>query len=113
MIEDDQVRLFLAGDRMLREELGGGSPPPFVASWIEERCDRGRGLLSLSRDLYADFMQWAKGTGVLDQVGSTPIMKLFSEWLKILKLFRWRHPQNRRHGFEGIALKTAAPLLDS
>jgi hypothetical protein len=96
------VRQDAGVDRMLREELGGVSPPPFLASWIEERCDRGRGLRSLSRDLYADFMQWAKGTGVFDQVGSTPTMKLFSDWLKNLKLFRWRHPKTDGAGLKEL-----------
>jgi phage/plasmid-associated DNA primase len=51
--------------------------------------------------LYADYTVWAKAANeyVLSQ-------KRFAEALGNLGFDRWQHPQTRRHGFSGLALKT-------
>ena len=34
-----------------------------VNNWIEERCDTGRGLKTMSGELYADFREWSRNCG--------------------------------------------------
>ena len=71
-----------------------------LAAWIDERCHR-ESRTSYTRELYADYTVWAKAANeyVLSQ-------KRFAEALGNLGFDRWQHPQTRRHGFSGLALKT-------
>jgi putative DNA primase/helicase len=73
-----------------------------LAVWIEERCERAEALRAETRDLYRDYVAWAKG-------GNEFVLaeKRFAETLE-MRLggdCEWKHPTTRRKGFKGIALR--------
>ncbi len=73
-----------------------------LAAWIEERCERAEALRAETRDLYRDYVAWAKG-------GNEFVLaeKRFAETLE-MRLggdCEWKHPTTRRKGFKGIALR--------
>lgn len=73
-----------------------------LGAWIDERCERGPELTALTRELYRDYSSWSKAGGefVLAE-------RRFSETLEMMlgENSDWKHPQNRRRGFYGLALR--------
>lgn len=75
-----------------------------LGRWVDERCVLHPSATGLTADLFADWKQWADGTG--EFVGS---QRRFAEQLLTRGLFKWRNALGAR-GFIGIGLK--APEKD-
>lgn len=82
-----------------------------VGRWIEECCDTSDPEVGTeSNVLYTAWLQWANANG--EYAGS---VKRLSSALIARKLPRWRHPDSRRMGFNGIQLRPefVEPLADA
>lgn len=113
-----------------RRQLGGLNPPAVVTratdayfqdentlgKWVDERCRTGRATeaemrcdpnaWTETRQLYRDFVDWARRVGefVLAE-------RVFAQKLEVMGFDPSKHPRTRRGGFHGIELRNATSEL--
>ncbi len=73
-----------------------------IDAWIEQDCERSGDVAALTRDLYHSYVRFLKAANEW-----VPNETRFAELLENVlgNDCRWKHPENRRRGFKGIALR--------
>lgn len=102
----------------LQWQEDGLNPPQVVrdttADYFREEDVLGKWLAECTQDsgetttyeLFGSWQEWANRNG--EYVGS---MRRFSSALASRGLPKWRHPENRRHGFRGISVRATGGVL--